>query len=100
MTKLMTNCSVMTHFTTSDSSHSLANGAICQIMSHHITSEDERENPTEKTSDKYPVISAEEFYGFSGPSEKILKMVTSGNINEYFRHMNSQRQSHQSQGSI
>ena len=99
MTKLMTNSSAMTHFTTSDSSHSLANGAICQIMSHHITSEDERENPTEKTSDKYPVISAEEFYGFSGPSEKTLKMLTSGNINEYFRHMNSQRQPHQSQGS-
>lgn len=68
-------------------------------MSHRIISEDEHEN-TEKTSDKYPVISAEEFYGFSGPSEKNLKMITSGNINEYFRHMNSQRQSHQSQGSM
>ena len=91
MTKLMTHYGVMTHSTT--------NGAICQIMSHHITSEDECEY-TEKIPEKYPVISAEEFYGFSGPSEKILKMVTSGNINEYFRHMNEKRQSHQSSGSI
>ena len=71
-------------------------------MSHQIISEDEREN-REKTSDiqkDYPVISAEEFYGFSGPSERILKMVTSGNINEYFRHMNTQRNSHQRPGSI
>ena len=92
----------MSHHSPDESSHSWANEAICQIMSHQIISEDEREN-REKTSDiqkDYPVISAEEFYGFSGPSERILKMVTSGNINEYFRHMNTQRNSHQRPGSI
>ena len=71
-------------------------------MSHQIISDDERDQNPEKTSDitrEFPVISAEEFYGFPGPSEKILKMVTSGNINAFFRHMNSQRQSNQRSGS-
>ena len=71
-------------------------------MSHQIISDDERDQNPEKTSDitrEFPVISAEEFYGFPGPSEKILKMVTSGNINAFFRHMNSQRQSNQRPGS-
>merc|ERR1719427_493641 len=60
-------------------------------MNHQMGLEDEREELEKNLESDIPVISVDEFYGFPGPSDKILKMVTSGNINEYFRHMSKQR---------